>query len=89
MSQLKRFLLFAEEDYYPKGGWLDFQGSFDTLEEAIALGERGINEQEVTSESDPSWNWFQIVDSQTGQIVARQGNGFDQEYPDLPPLNPS
>lgn len=30
----KRFLLFAGDDYYPKGGALDLLGAFDSAEEA-------------------------------------------------------
>lgn len=31
----EEYLLFECEDYYPKGGWHDFIGYFDTLEEAM------------------------------------------------------
>lgn len=31
---MKRYLVFAYECYYPNGGWNDFKGSYDTLEEA-------------------------------------------------------
>jgi hypothetical protein len=27
---MKRYLVFAGDDYYPAGGWGDFQGSFDS-----------------------------------------------------------
>lgn len=30
MAKPKRYLVFAGYDYYPEGGWGDFQGSFDT-----------------------------------------------------------
>ena len=33
---LKRFLVFSYEEYYPGGGWNDFQSSHDTLEQAKA-----------------------------------------------------
>jgi len=33
---MKPYLLFYGMTYYPNGGWEDFQGSFDTLEEAKA-----------------------------------------------------
>ena len=32
----RRFAVFAYEDYYPGGGWNDFQASYNTLEEAIS-----------------------------------------------------
>ena len=31
---IKRYLVFAFDNYYPSGGWGDFASSFDTLEEA-------------------------------------------------------
>jgi hypothetical protein len=31
---MKRYLVFAYQDYYPEGGWDDLNGSFDTFEEA-------------------------------------------------------
>lgn len=33
---MKRFLVFSGDQYYPSGGWGDFQGGYDTLEEALA-----------------------------------------------------
>ena len=32
---MKRFILFAGDDYYPQGGWGDFRGFFDTIEECL------------------------------------------------------
>lgn len=34
---LKRYLLFAFNDYYPAGGWDDFVESFDTIDEAKSM----------------------------------------------------
>jgi hypothetical protein len=58
---MKQFLLFAGYNYYPTGGWYDFQGSYATLEEA--------------REAAASWprakdNWWHIIDNQTGENVA-------------------
>ena len=33
---MKPYLLFCGDTYYPLGGWEDFKGSFDTLEDARA-----------------------------------------------------
>ena len=38
-AEMKRYLLFAGDNYYPCGGWNDFEGSFDTKEE-IKIEER-------------------------------------------------
>ncbi len=54
---MKRFLLFAGDDYYPSGGWGDFVGSYDSVEEAIP---------------DAYSEWAHIVDTATGDVV-REG----------------
>lgn len=33
-GQVKRFAAFSYQQYYPAGGWCDFTGSYDTVEEA-------------------------------------------------------
>ncbi len=53
---MKRYLLFAGWNYYPGGGWEDFQGSFETIEDA---------ENAMTREND----WHHIVDIQTSEMV--------------------
>lgn len=58
MFKMKRFLLFAFDAYYPSGGWSDFQGSFDTQQKA------------VNKVIEMRRDIYQIVDAQTGQIVA-------------------
>ena len=32
---MKRYAVFVYEFYYPAGGWDDFRGDYDTLEEAV------------------------------------------------------
>jgi hypothetical protein len=32
---MKRYLLFAGDDYYPQGGFIDFKKDFDTFKEAL------------------------------------------------------
>lgn len=54
---MKRFYVFGGCDYYPNGGWDDFKGDFDNLEDAYKrLGSF-------------YYDWFHIVDSHTGQII--------------------
>lgn len=55
---MKRYLLFAGQIYYPRGGWEDFVGFFDELIDA----HRHLN---ATS----GWSWFHIVDSSTHTII--------------------
>lgn len=38
---MKRYLLFAGDQYYPRGGMYDLRGDFDTLEEAVEVASRG------------------------------------------------
>lgn len=57
---MKRFLLFAGETYYPRGGWADFQSSADTLDEAV---EKAANVADC--------DWWQIVDTQNMEVVKR------------------
>lgn len=56
---MKRFLLFAYDSHYPAGGWGDFMGSFDTLDEARA----------AYSKPERRPDWCQVVDGQTGEIA--------------------
>jgi hypothetical protein len=59
---MKRYLLFAGMTYYPLPGWEGFIGSFDTADQAQAEGEKRQNQTAFT-------DWWQVVDSTTGQIV--------------------
>ena len=64
---LKRFLVFGGDNYYPCGGWNDFQGSYETYELALKW-----------ATASPSGDWWHIVDSETGEMVADQ-NGYSQK----------
>ncbi len=55
---MKRYLLFKYRTFYPGGGWNDFEGMFDTLEEATIKGEA------LEFEGD-EWNNYCVVDSTT------------------------
>lgn len=56
---MKKYLLFAGDNYYPDGGWDDFLGAFDTpLEAAKALqGHR--------------CDWYQLVDTETFSVMGK------------------
>jgi len=54
---MKRFLLFAYDDYYPSGGWSDYEGSFDTAEEAMA--------HKTRYDTDNA----EVVDAETERVV--------------------
>lgn len=54
----ERYLLFAGDRYYPSGGWRDYKMDFSSVESAKTA---------VTGLDD--YDWWQIVDSETRQIV--------------------
>lgn len=53
---MKRYLLFVGIDYYPCGGWGDFEGSFHTIEEAREQINREWGE------------WYEIVDTEAPNL---------------------
>jgi hypothetical protein len=56
-----RFLLFGGQYYYPKQGWRDFRGSFDSLESAETEG--------ALLKSEGDIQWYQVVDLELLVIV--------------------
>lgn len=54
----KRFLVFVGHDQLPGGGWNDYIGSADTLEDAVAVAKASDHE------------WSQVVDLESGYQVA-------------------
>jgi hypothetical protein len=70
---MKRFLLFAGEFYYAKGGAVDLAGSFDTLEEARAALNSATTElwgDRVVIARAEGDVWWHIYDQELGQIVS-------------------
>jgi hypothetical protein len=65
---MKRYILFMFDNrYYPEGGWEDFRGSYETLEEA-----RNVWYQ-LRADN------YQIVDSKTMKMI--ECNGKTVESP--------
>lgn len=56
---MKRYLLFMGYEYSYHGGWNDFIGDYNTLEEAKLYA--------LNNKTD----WFQIVDITTNTIVLK------------------
>jgi len=48
------YLLFAGSNYYPSGGWDDFRGEFNTLEEAREAAES-------SNFSFSKYDWWHVV----------------------------
>lgn len=55
---MRRFLVFRGSTYYPGGGWDDFYGHYDTLEEAKVASTEGHQD-----------DWDQIIDTETDEKV--------------------
>ena len=56
---MKRYLLFAGEYYYPSGGWRDFWGAFDSVDDARKELDAQIG----------SYDWYHIVDTETMEQI--------------------
>jgi len=52
---MKRFLVFSGDTYYPCGGWDDFKGDFESLEEAKEFALRMLKEEHE--------DWTHVVDT--------------------------
>lgn len=68
---LKRYLVFSGEDYYPAGGWEDFDASYDTLAEAHAA---------IKTEA---FTWAHVVDRDTGHIILEFDDGSEAQFDHL------
>jgi len=54
---MKRYLVFAYPVYYPGGGWSDFIGDFDSIEDALAHADKSSYENR------------EVIDTQTKDDV--------------------
>lgn len=65
---MKRFLVFAYDTYYPRGGWTDFRSAHDTLEEAKAAAiALDAKPQDVSLTG--RWDCIEIADVQQLEMV--------------------
>jgi hypothetical protein len=55
---MKRYLVFFGQAYYPSGGWADFIGDFDDIEEAKRKAEK-----EVKARGSYVDAWAQVIDT--------------------------
>lgn len=60
---MKKFLVFAGYAYYPAGGWDDFVGDADSLEEAKTLA------RDTVSKYETSKPWWHVADTEAKQVV--------------------
>lgn len=65
---MKRYLLFAGANYYPRGGMEDFVAGFDGLDGAIARGRAETDHSgERRGKAD---DWWHVLDLEEGKVVA-------------------
>lgn len=64
---MKHYLVFAFDTYYPSGGWHDFIGSTNSLDEARTM-EENFADEALRCEGARS-DWRQIVDTSSMQVV--------------------
>ena len=69
---MKRFLVFGGDEYYPLGGMRDFQGEYDTEDEAIDATTQYL--------SDRNWDcqWSSYFDCETRSLTFCQGRGKER-----------
>ena len=65
---LKRYAVFAYDDYYPGGGWSDFEEAFDTVEAARA-SITGPRAPWRSPDKKRYFDNYEIIDLQTGERV--------------------
>jgi hypothetical protein len=63
-----RYLVFAFDTDYPRGGMDDLQDMFDTREEALEFIDECIADPE-------GYTWFQVWDIETGEMMRQSRNG--------------
>ena len=64
---MKRYMLFAYAGYYPSGGWNDFRGSFDSVDEAL-VALKSLDREEYSRAE-----FWHIIDSETLEYVEHKG----------------
>ena len=69
----KRYLVFAGDDHYPSAAYLDFIGGYDYP--GIAIG-AGRNAQTMGFAEMDADRWCQIIDTETGELIASSGYPF-------------
>jgi hypothetical protein len=76
---MKRYLLFYNHAYYPLGGFFDYQGAFDSVEEAVA---------KVPTKGYAAPDWYHVIDAHNGmECVAKSGSTCYTSEDDIPGRN--
>jgi len=62
---MQRYHVFGGAFYYPNGGWLDHQGAFDQLSDAVDFAQCWLRDATPLADRD----WAYVVDLQDGSVV--------------------
>jgi hypothetical protein len=74
---MKAYLLFAGNNFHANGGINDYQGDFDSLDEAVEFFEAGYyHEWDIDRKSKCEWDWWHIVLSSDMSLVTDSWNGI-------------
>lgn len=73
---MKRYALFAWPEFYPGGGYHDFRGSFDTVEEAETALRNYLTPE--TPDDNAVFEAGHIVEWGTGKIVRKGRSTWDK-----------
>jgi len=79
---MKRYWLFAGDNYYPNGGMDDFVGSFYRIDEAKKIGSKKYAisyDCKMRGHSLVSIDWVHILDSEKNKIILRGNELLEKE----------
>lgn len=69
---LKKYLLFVYPRAHPVGGWHDYKGSFETIDEAVAKSSEfatgSVHRADFWHDGSGEWVAY-VVDIDSGEIV--------------------
>lgn len=66
---MKRYLIFSGEYFYPKGGFMDFQESVETFEEAITARDTYVDAGGNNLLNGEPRVWAHVVDTYSWKEV--------------------
>ena len=64
---MKRYLAFYGQEFYPSGGWNDYEGDYDTKEAAVSAMEQLAEVNRIRIDDKSLWygQWAHIIDRDT------------------------
>lgn len=82
---MARYIVFAGQAYYARGGAFDVIGVLNSLPLAIEMADQAIKPHEV--------EWSHVLDAETLQVIHQNGTALGQWSDDVTgqsvPLNPA